>query len=63
MREKNYLLNGEPVDFVELIKEAEANDTEFANDTLKQTSKAAWILRHHGYTVSEAPKEIEITEA
>ena len=62
MREKKYLLNGEPVDFVELIKEAENLDDVFENEDFKTTSRATRILRQHGYTVSEIPKEDKITE-
>lgn len=51
MLEKTYLVDGNPVDFKELIKMAKELDYDFSNLYVKSTSRAADILRHNGHTV------------
>lgn len=56
MREKKYLLDGEPVSGIELINQAAILEADYAVDWLKTTSRAASILRKHGYTVDDNPE-------
>jgi hypothetical protein len=51
---KKYLLNGEPVDWLELIKHAE--DWGMEHNGLLTTSMAAKFLRELGDTVEENPE-------
>ena len=53
MRERKYLLNNKPIDFVELINQAKQYDKDFANEPIQFTSRASVILRKHGFTVEE----------
>ena len=55
MSDYPYLLNGQPVTFRELIKEATAWDEEFKLITIKTTSMAAKILRLNGFAVENNP--------
>lgn len=49
--EKCYLVNGEKLNWTELIEFAEDLDADFSETKIKTTSEAAQILREFGYTV------------
>jgi len=57
MDEKKYHIDGEPASARDIITRAAGLDGYFANDWCKKTSIAAEILRKHGHTVGDAPKE------
>ena len=50
-----YMLDSVPCSSKSIIDAAAKIDQWFANDWLKQTSKAADILRAYGHTVEENP--------
>lgn len=56
MSEKKYLVDGDPTTARELIQAAEDRDEDFAKGWLKQTSRAAEILRTRGHAVEENPE-------
>lgn len=50
-----YLLDGEAVNWQHLIETACGLDDTYRNSVIKTTSRAAEILRQHGYSVEEKP--------
>ena len=49
--ENCYLVNGEKLNWIELIEFAEDLDADFSETKIKTTSEAAQILRKFGHTV------------
>jgi hypothetical protein len=55
MNEKTYTINGEPATANDIIRKAKELDSDYGSDGLCQTSVAAGVLRHNGYTVGHNP--------
>ena len=52
---KQFLLDREPINAHDLIKEASIYSNRYACKTLKLTSEAASVLRTFGFIVTETP--------
>lgn len=59
MDEKKYMIGDDPASANDIIRLARNYDVDFANDWLQTTSRAAEILREHGFSIRENPEYVQ----